>query len=440
MDCSNSSDYLTLSHQVYEATFNIAHTAHPLRNFQSKDASVALSLRLLDYAFKVYEDDVRRLVEEGVKHSLGPVDESDEDNPLVQQRLRALTQWLKQETPLGHANAANALLIRAIRNDPRFLEAGLPRSQEGHRNIYWFANKILDAVDQMCRGREGVHAPFITKGASLAAMRAVVDQIRSLLALPLDEDGNSTVINLIVKSANQRQIANIPWARGRAPGPGRHPTKVIYDIWINLGKPKGPGRLSLPGPCAVTPSDRRDKDGLQSTKHMTLTDCRASWSTKDLKLEDLYRILDHTCLPDEWNLKQVTLPNNDEYVAKTYRWVTKFYDGAKPIHKTAMLLSIIFSRCLPNIFHDRNTPHSARGADEITRRVRNEAWIPKANMKQGGFSQRIPFVIMMATFIIAMYEDKSPLRAHMALHGNSFGEEWTKKHGVSVPFAVIEFV
>ena len=361
---------------------------------------------------------------------LGLMDESDTETQVAKERLDALNLWLKAEMPLDYP--VHTQLVRAVSQDSNLLRTGLPGSEARRQNIRWFATKVLEQVNRQVgrtrKAQDVVDAPFITKGG-LAVMRAAVEKARCFPELKVNEDGKEEMIRLIVKAADLRKIMNIPWTHDFALG---HVGRVVYDSWVNLGKPEQPGR-SL-GPSSAPPSKRRDEDALHSTQRMTETDCRASWSTEDLKVEDLYRILDRTCLPDEWNLKQVTLPNNDEYVTNTYRWVTRFYDGAKPIHKTAMLLSIIFSRCLPNIFHARNTPHSACGADEITRRVRNEAWIPKANKNRKGFSERIPFVIMMTTFIIALYEDESPLRKHMASNGEAFGADWTKKHGVSVLF------
>ncbi|KIK73931.1 hypothetical protein PAXRUDRAFT_20364 [Paxillus rubicundulus Ve08.2h10] len=70
--------------------------------------------------------------------------------------------------------------------------------------------------------------------------------------------------------------------------------------------------------------------------------------------------------------------------------------------------------------------------------VRNTPWdAPPA--KKRGMSQANIFLVMMSTFIIAMYEPTSPLRRYIKAHGGALGTQWTDKHGAKgiTPFNLV---
>lgn len=115
------------------------------------------------------------------------------------------------------------------------------------------------------------------------------------------------------------------------------------------------------------------------------------------------------------------------YVEHTYNWVKDHYDGTRPLHQTAMLIAIVFSKILPRIFNHTKSTNPSQGMT-VTQVVRNAPWTTTTSDNRKGFTFPGPFVIMMSTFIIAIYEEQSPLRRYMAANGNSMGSKWCRKH------------
>jgi hypothetical protein len=119
------------------------------------------------------------------------------------------------------------------------------------------------------------------------------------------------------------------------------------------------------------------------------------------------------------------------YVDDTYRWVKDNYNGTKPVHHLALLVGmIVASSLLPNLFIPTGLKTHfvhANSPDEVRRIFDEMEWECKPKK---GMVERSVFVTMFTTFIIALYEEDSPLRKHMdAAQRSGLGEKWTKKHG-----------
>jgi len=206
---------------------------------------------------------------------------------------------------------------------------------------------------------------------------------------------------------------------------GRPITTVTHTTWINLGQPNVVSRILHGNPQQVT---------LQNATQRTLAhDTQAEWSALEISIQNLHTILNRQVLPDEWDLNAMSWPSgvDSSYMEETYAWVRDNFDGTIPLHQTAILVSILFSKILLNVCHDGKYP-PCPPAGNTTAVVRQMPWVPTTSQNHKGMTSHTPFIIMMSTFIISIYESSSPLRRYMACHKNSLGQPWTKKHSMSL--------
>jgi len=406
--------------------FDMAHAVHCLPDsFNSgiEDRNIRLSLFLLNRAFHAYENDVHALVERGVRES---TQEYGQEPRLSGERLDSLQRWRSiDKHSLGYDHSAHTHLVRAVVAGAAQIGNGLPSSRESPKPITWFAEQLLSVTNS---DSSTVKAPFINKGAGLHVMRAALTKIRSLFSVPGNQTDDKLLVDLLVKAADYRKIMHIPWSKDPRPGPGRPPTVVVHDCWINLGKQDNSGARSRDRDL-ITPRMRRDLDASRSSQNIMLTDCRAPWSANQV-VSNLHKILNRTSLPTEWNLKKASLPQVRNYVTETYEWVSQHYDGSRPLHQTAILAAIIFSKLLPNVCHEQSSYSSTSRVTElqITRAVQDAKWTAHPKRTKG-FKDPIPFIIMMTVFIIGLYEPETALRQQINAH-KCLGPAWTDKHGI----------
>lgn len=392
------------------------------------DRSQRMASYIVDRALDVYETDVRALVESQVRHSTAEVlrSSSPAEKAFAQERISSLDKWLKQPKPFSYGENSYTNLVKAIVDDPANLHLGLPASSLGQKSMSWFAGAIIES-----ESRQGPRTlpPFIRSGQALAIMHIVMKELRTLLAFPgsSDDDMKNSITLLIAQVAVRRQILNIPWAPNPSGVAGRPPTTVVHDVWINLGRASSASSVN---PIIQGPAARRNEAAARAASHQQDTDVNAPWSALDIPLQDLGSILHREVLPEEWDLTPIVFPAGESYVKETYDWVKTHYSGSKPIHQLALLFGIIFSRILPDIFHEKKPSNVSNTSTQsfTTSIVRNSPWTaPGANKK--GVTHPRQFIVMMTTFIIAIYEKESPLRRYMARNSGSLGQPWTDKHG-----------
>lgn len=391
---------------------------------------------LLDCAFQAYEDDVRTLVDRGVRASQALLDGDQDLSPASRlfhrDRLEALSRWSALKNPLGYQESAHTHLVRAIVDQPQLLANGLPAAACSPKSVPWFVANIIKAAEAQTAV---TLPPFISNGIALPLMRETIREVRTTLSGDSTRDVASILEHLLVRAVNQREIMNVPWSRNAPPGPGRPPYSVVYDIWLNLGAQY---KMSSPSLTLVGSSSQHDANAARSSIQAMSTDSRASWSFQELVLQDLHQILNRSSLPTEWKMGSMSFNNDSDsaYVKNTYLWVRNNYNAQKPIHQTAVLLAIIFTAILPDVLHGVAVPSlltNNSSAAEITAAVRNSEWKSPPKGRKG-FVDRTPFMMMISTFIIAIYEPTSPLRQYMSEHGGNLGSAWTSKHGISFPF------
>ena len=403
---------------VKHSLLNLPTDFHPALPFQSRSL-----LYTFQQCCKVYVADVVALVVETVTEQVNSAI-ADEDIALRAQangRKNALNLWRKHDHPLAYGENAYSLLLKAVTTDPNALAHGLPLSNHGQKSLIWFAEQVFAAATS---NASRTIPPFWKHGRALSLFKMAFQEAERILAAPLDNpESRSTVTQLIAKAASATRICNIPWSPNHTGFAGRPSTTVTTTTWINLGH-------ASPIPRVLHQNNEADILN-NATEQALANDTQAQWSTAGLSIQDLHTILNRQVLPDEWDIDAMTWPSGSKaaYVHNTYIWVRDTFDATLPLHQVAILTSIIFSKLLPNICHNIPTP-SGSASHNVTNIVRNAPWVPTSATCRKGMKQSIPFVIMMTTFIIAIYEHTSPLRKYMRKHSNSLGSPWTKKHSL----------
>ena len=96
-----------------------------------------------------------------------------------------------------------------------------------------------------------------------------------------------------------------------------------------------------------------------------------------------------------------------KYVSDTYVWLREVYDGMKPIHHLTLIIAIITSLMLPNLWlpdDDLILQHfeGTTLKEEVHAVYESIPWVEKDREK--GMKEKLIFVAMFSTFIIAIYE------------------------------------
>ena len=134
-------------------------------------------------------------------------------------------------------------------------------------------------------------------------------------------------------------------------------------------------------------------------------------------------------LPEEWSLKKASLGNPDSVTYQTYHWVNNNYNGADPLHRMALLWSIMFTWVPPLVGAPQ--PLNIEYTEDATLATSLLRNIPWEELERGGTVAPLPYLVMVTCVIISFFEPKSPLRVHLGLNGDILGEHWTRKHGTS---------
>ncbi|KAG6371989.1 hypothetical protein JVT61DRAFT_9007 [Boletus reticuloceps] len=421
--------------QGYHGSFLIKHAL--LNVPEEFHASLPVTSRLILFAFhkafKIYITDIVVMVGNVVGDELN-VSLCDDD-PVIQaqakERRTALALWKKQDHPLAYANNAHRQLIRTIHANNNNLGQGLPAAAMGQKSLTWFADQIIQSAMQK---DSHVLPPFWKHGRALSIFKVVINEAQRLLGSTLDDPATrSSICSFLSKAALLLKVSNIPWSPNPTGIAGRPMTIVTHSVWINLGQSMGAD--------SVAQRDHQSDDIDRATQNAIMNNTQAEWSLLSISLQDIHTIWNKQTLPEEWtHLDSMTWPNTADgaYVQQTYNWVRDNYDGSIPLHKLALVMSIIFSKVLPNVCHNIVTPSHLQSADS-TNFVRSVPWVPTMSGCRKGMKQPRPFIMMMTTYIVALYEPESPFRLYMSAHKDSLGAAWMRKHNVKAitPFDLV---
>jgi hypothetical protein len=408
--------------QIYETTFRIQHAilgkTDRWKN-QVSDGAVRQAVVIAEVAFNMYFNDVKSIVKKGVEGDIERFAMEDEvmnvARGIGKHRRERLKEWITKGTDMLNYDSY-VTLLRALASTPEEVVAGLPRMGETEITTMVFAESLYKMVQDPARNP--VKAPILAKGAFLPALKVAIQHIGKLSTV---EHKVKFVVHVLQLTTELLKIKFIPWS-ARHEGAGRPPRVPVWNSWASLGaKDEEKGGLSM----TLRPEEAMHKAATDAQKAAMRRDAYAPWSAGDVKLRDLDSSLERRNLPDDWVIPQ----QSSGYVLETYEYVRDTYDEKNDVHRLALLVGIVMSRCLPDIFPPGTTATRLKGAKsraETRQIAKNLPWTSKTKTK--GTKESAVFMAMFVTFIIAIYDGSSPLRRYMQEHEESMGGLWTDKH------------
>ena len=155
-------------------------------------------------------------------------------------------------------------------------------------------------------------------------------------------------------------------------------------------------------------------------------DVNATWNASGFDLKDLHTLSNHAQLPDDF----CTPTQSVDYVEETYDWVRQNFDYKNKVHLLALHVGIVISQCLPAIFPPSDasksiTSETAASYSSTEATLCSLGWVQRTKAK--GVSAAHIFVSMLATAIIALQDESSPLQQYYKRE-KKLGEGWTVKH------------
>lgn len=389
-------------------------------------------MHVCDIAYDAFFEDTRNLVAAGVRADVThqkAITSSREELSQVSSRsaLResSLASWLKAPFPLAYGlnngDEVYELLLHAISSDDDAVTRGLPNWDNFASSRHDFAKSLFDMSSPFRPSPP--KAPILRSGAFLPVLKIAHKSLLSLVNALSKEDQNSFVMVVLRKSLSVFKINFFPAQKPKSRTAGRPNTKPMFNSWGNLGakdnllsRKKAASHLTIPIPPATT-----------AFNNAIANDCNADWTANSLNLKTLKSFLNKMSLPKDFATPTLT---GVTYVDDTYHWVRDNYDGTKPLHHLALLIAIIVaSSLLPSLFMPsglKSLFKDANSVDAVRRVFDDMAWLSKGKK---GMADRSIFIAMFTTFIIAVYEQDSPLRKNMdSAQRRGLGDVWTAKH------------
>lgn len=464
-----------IHHQAYQAILRMHFVASEgdvsiISEFDRTDP-VEKSLHILKVAFEALFDDVKALVSDGVKADLrrrSKAATTPQEKEIHLQRAEVrekhLKLWMKHKNPLtyGEKSVTYENLLKAISPDDSAVLMGLG----AHRNKNVTPKSFADSLFNMSHPIHPTQAvaPVLQSGAFLSVLCVAHSELLLMadhLTVPEREESTK---GMFLRAVHHFHISTYPSSLPKSGTSGAPHRKPIFDSWVLLSK-KDPLPTSAFGypSNSVSVLHRTPPETIASINAIN-DDCNGPWYANKLEMSDLSTIVNKMKLPKDFTIS--TAPA--KYVDDTYKWIIGAYLGTKSIHHLALLVAIIAScSLLPNLFTSKLK--SGLFPVGITRSQVDDVYaslkwepkdIPNASAKQSksakkksnpsaaakGMTDRGIFIGMITTFIVALYEEESPLRVDMATNPSSgLGDGWTSKHSksllsyYSLPFVYVFF-
>jgi len=395
------------------------------------------AMRIVEIAFMALLDDAKQLVADGVRKDVALLisqAESEEQRHAATirgaERERFLKEWLRFNRPLAYGESRSRettyqSLVQAVVASSEDVSYGLPNLQDHAMTRTAFVESLIKMSSPVAPSTPA--APVLKNGSFLPLL---MEAHRNLLALSPHKDNTaqqSFVQEFFLRAVRHLRICFVPSHRPRLNVPGAPHRKPIFDSWAHLGLRDDSSLRSLPPPSHNIPSSSQHAANIALANALA-NDSDADWLVNNIHINALHTVLHKTCLP-----KDFATPSQSgvSYVDETYAWVRQAYDGKRPIHHLALIVGVIASSFIPDLFPPKDIPKSlfkdAKTEDTVHAIWNNLSWESRGYKK--GMSDRSIFIAMFTTFIIALYEPSSPLRQYMGSATKmGLGEPWTNKH------------
>ncbi|KAH9163602.1 hypothetical protein EDB89DRAFT_2144216 [Lactarius sanguifluus] len=291
-------------------------------------------------------DDTKQLVTNGIRGDIAlRVSQAQSQNELQTEtaygktRERFLKKWLCLERPLSYGQndicETYESLIQAVISDPRDIANGFP-NWEDHGMTHSDFVALLLKMASPSSSRTQVQAPVLLNGSFLPILK---EAHHCLISLSQEKDmaaQNSFFSKFFLYGIKHLQICFVPSYCPREGGRGTPNRKAMFNSWAQLGRMDTQSVQPIPQSLSLPSSSQHD--ATLALSNALANDCTAEWFAGTImSLGNLHTFLHKTTLPQDF---PTLTPANEEYVNSTYTWVKDMYDGTKPLHHLALIVSI----------------------------------------------------------------------------------------------------
>jgi hypothetical protein len=269
-------------------------------------------------------------------------------------------------------------------------------------------------------------APVLRDGAFLPVLKVARSAILDIVKLDKPVKQLAFLNKMLLLALTVFDIKFVPSHRPQTGARGGQFVLPLYNYWGHLGvKHSTTSFLLVPDPD-ISFSSLVEPETV-AYNIAVASDCTAPWEANSLDLCTIKDCLNRTTLPSDFPPPSLS---TEEYVNDTYTWVKQHYDGTKHHHHLALLVAtIVATSLLPRIFTPQGLRHLFASADSPTKVRQVYSTIEWESRGKKGMSYRPLFISMITTFIIALYEQDSPLKRHMiASRNKGLGNPWTDKY------------
>ena len=365
-------------------------------------------------AIEFYVADIKSLVATGVKQWIKDANNNDSSNRQTKKRIKAsLALWESKKHPFDYAH----YMILCDIVDPS--SASLPPSSRPQLTLRTF---LADLIQHGLRGTK-TGPPFVNGGSFQHVLPVALKKLEAhatlheIEPLPYMSDVLERVWLLF-------RLHNIPWTPISQPGRAtRQSRTIVYNAWSHFGGQRDPQQDAR----IIQPHQQRAAAVQRNLKEMLLSDADGPWTSGDITIQNIHTILHRHILPEDFVIPDMSLSQDATYIMDTYRYVRDNFALPNPLHQLALIIGIMFSKLAPNVFtkKPKGVDYEVLATPESTRTYLQTLGWETRNKK--GLTQQNIFVSMVTTYIIAIYDEDSPLRKYHAEHG-TFGDHWSAKH------------
>lgn len=398
-------------------------------------------MRICEIAFHAFFDDTRQLVTDGVKNDIkrriaaaSTDDEREAALARGDDRNDALKDWLRMRFPLAygepgrpaHEHKTFRLLLRAVSEDKGVAAFGLRGWEDNSMTMTSF----VDALIEMSTPEDPKlpYAPVMKAGGFLPVLKVAHASILDIGSIHGVTSKQTFLKKMLLLALKVFHVKFFP-SHAKQTGLRGAPKKVpVFHSWGHLGvKDTASTSLFLPDPDPSA-SFLIEPETI-AYNNAVANDCTAPWEMAHddlgIKISNIKLYLNRTTLPNDFGVVSET---HVEYVDESYKWVIKFYDGTKRVHHLALLVSMIASCFMPELFptlKSKGLFNKSNTREDVRKIYNNMPWVTRKDRK--GVTEKPIFIAMLTTFIIGLYEESVPLSQRVKKF-RGLGESWTNKY------------
>jgi hypothetical protein len=397
------------------------------------------AMHLAVVAFSSFFDDTRQLVSDGVRKDIASriadaltFEEREAHITRGKAREKSLKEWLAVELPLSYGNRASSetfsALVRAVCHSNSAIALGLPHFEQQAMTPSAFIDILLDMSSPI--SPTPPTAPVLPRGAFLPILFDVHSSLLHFSGKDHPSETRAYAADMLLRAAEHLRISFVPYVPVPPEGSRRGPRRKVpvFDAWSALSLPeKSVATNPLPSSSFDQPPSPTHRAAAVALSSAIACDSNVEWLANRITLADLTPVLRKARLPADF---YVIPPSGAPYVSEAHTWVRANYDGRKPVHHLALIVSIIAAEFVPRLFMPEDLIHRFEHADtrdKVRQVYESIPWVTKPQRR--GMAQKKIFIAMITSFLIALYEPQSPLRRRMkSSPRGGLGSPWTDKY------------